>query len=325
VAGALRRQTRASSVASSAAIEGYSVPANTAVALVSERAAADPADVSELAVAAYGRAMDHVAAMAADPGFRWNDRVILDLHFDACHFQRDRRPGRWREGPIHVTAPEGGIAFTGPDAGQVPKLMGEVVRWLGRGGSDAHLLVRAAMAHLHVVSVHPFEDGNGRVARIVQSLVVARDGLLTPEFGSIEEYLGSHTPGYYAALREAQGGSYQPGRDATAWVEFCVQAHISQAQTRLGQIDRAAARWAVLEAIAVERGWPDRLVTALEQVAMGGTRPGELRRRGRRIGADGQRGLPPASWTRGWSSRRAPAAAFATRPSHALVQAIEAG
>jgi Fic family protein len=43
------------------------------------------------------------------------------------------------------------------------------------------------MAHLHVVSVHPFRDGHGRISRIIQSLVLARDGLLTPEFSSIEE------------------------------------------------------------------------------------------------------------------------------------------
>ena len=89
------------------------------------------------------------------------------------------------------------------------------------------------MAHLNVVSVHPFRDGNGRVSRIVQSLVLAREGLASPEFFSIEEYLGDHTQEYYAALREAQGGSYQPERDASAWVAFCVEAHIAQARRRL--------------------------------------------------------------------------------------------
>ena len=67
--------------------------------------------------------------------------------------------------------------------------MDEVVEWLEHGDLDAHVAVRAAMAHLHVVSVHPFRDGNGRISRIVQSLVLARQGLLAPEFSSIEEYL----------------------------------------------------------------------------------------------------------------------------------------
>ena len=105
------------------------------------------------------------------------------------------------------------------------------------------------MAHLHVVSVHPFRDGNGRIARILQSLVLAREGLVSPEFASIEEYLGAHTPEYYAALRASQGGRYQPERDATAWVAFCIEAHLVQARQRLGQIEEAGGRWSSLESL----------------------------------------------------------------------------
>lgn len=50
-------------------------------------------DESRQAVACYARAMDHVGVMARDPGFHWSDRVILDLHFDACFFQRDTSRG----------------------------------------------------------------------------------------------------------------------------------------------------------------------------------------------------------------------------------------
>jgi Fic family protein len=77
---------------------------------------------------AGGLAMDHVGVMAQNPGFSWEERVILDLDFDACHFHRDKSPGRWL-----------------------------------REGDDQNVVVRAAMAHLHVASVHPFRDGNGRV------------------------------------------------------------------------------------------------------------------------------------------------------------------
>lgn len=149
--------------------------------------------------------------------------------------------------------------------------MKEVVDWLARRDLESHVAVRAAMAHLHVVSIHPFRDGNGRIARIVQSLVLARDGLVTPELGSIEEYLGQHTETYYAALQDAQGGSYQPDRDASGWIAFCVDAHVEQARQRLAQIEAAAARWAFLEELVAARGWSDRLVIALEQSLIGGT------------------------------------------------------
>lgn len=269
--GSLRRQVRASSAESSTSIEGFSVSPEEALALTSGRLAAEPGNEDRQAVACYSRALDHVGTMAVDPSFRWLGRVILDLHFDVCYFQRDKDPGLWRPGPIGVTGADGGLEYRGPDAEDVVGLMDEVVSWLDEGDLEVNVFVRAAMAHLNVISVHPFRDGNGRIARIVQSLVLARGGLASPDLFSIEEYLGSHTQDYYAALRETQGGSYQPRRDASGWVSFCLDAHISQARRRLSQVEQAASRWQKLEALAEARDWPDRIVIALEQSLLGGT------------------------------------------------------
>jgi Fic family protein len=269
--GTLRRFVRARSAEGSISIEGFHVPADEAVALANREEAIDPADEDRMALACYARAMDHVGVMAEDPAFRWIDRVVLDLHFDACNFQRDKDPGRWRAGPVRIVNSDGATAYTGPDPAEVPALMGEIVEWLQSGDPDAHVVVRAAMAHLHLISVHPFRDGNGRISRIVQSLVLARDGLVAPEFGSIEEYLAENTPSYYAALQAAHGEVYDPQRsDAAGWVEFCVDAHLTQARRRLAQIEHAAVRWDRLEALVAERGWPDRLTIALEQSLIGG-------------------------------------------------------
>jgi DNA-binding transcriptional ArsR family regulator len=262
--GSLRRQVRASSAESSISIEGFHVPEEEAVRLVAGEELPGSEDESRMALACYARAMDHVGVMAGDPVFRWLDRVILDLHFDACCFQRDKSPGLWRAGPIGVTGGDGSLAYRGPNADEVPDLIAELTDWLQRGDLSAPAVVRAAMAHLNLVSIHPFRDGNGRISRIVQSLVLARVGLISPEFSSIEEYLGAHTPVYYAALG-AQGDHYQPERDATGWVSFCVEAHLVQARQRLTQIEQAAKRWRFLEELVAGRGWSDRLVIALEQ------------------------------------------------------------
>jgi Fic family protein len=269
--GSLRREVRAHSIEGSTSIEGFSVTPGEALALTSGAEVNAGDDEDRQAVACYARAMDHVGTMAVDPRFRWLDRVILDLHFDACCFQRDKDPGLWRTGPIGVTGANGSLEYRGPDGEEVVGLMDEVAEWLASGDLEADVAVRAAMAHLHVTSVHPFRDGNGRVSRIVQSLVLAREGAASPEFFSIEEYLGAHTREYYAALREVQAGSYHPQRDATSWVTFCVEAHIAQAKRRLAQIEEAAVRWQRLEGLAEARGWPERLVIALEQSLLGGT------------------------------------------------------
>ena len=148
--------------------------------------------------------------------------------------------------------------------------MGEVVDWLENGDLDAHVVVRAAMAHLHVVSVHPFRDGNGRISRIVQSLVLAREGLVSPEFGSIEEYLGAHTQEYYAALREARAAATNP--NATPPLGRLLRQGPSRAGPPAPRPDRGRGRrWDHLEELVEARGWPDRLVIALEQSLIGGT------------------------------------------------------
>ncbi len=261
--GLLRRQAQAATARSSAAIEGFRVTARVASAVVEGRVAATDRD--RRAVADHALAMQHVAVLADDPSFRWSDRLLLDLHFEACASEPAASPGRWRTGPVRVTAPGGGVAYRAPEADRVPALVAELVNWLSAGDLDVPVVVRAAMAHLHLVSIHPFRDGNGRLSRILQSLVLARDGVLSPELGSIEEYLARDTGRYYDVLGEIQGGRYQPERSADPWLAFCIQAHEIQARERLATLDRAARRWAALEAAVEARAWPERLATALEQ------------------------------------------------------------
>jgi len=209
--------------------------------------------------------MQHVAVLAEAPSFRWCDRLLLDLHFEACAGAPEGCPGLLRTGPVLVTAPGGGVAYRAPEAERTGALMARLVEWLATGDLQVPVVARAAMAHLHLVSIHPFRDGNGRLSRILQSLVLARDGVLSPELGSIEEYLARDTMRYYGILRQVQGGSYQPERNAEPWLEFCIEAHLVQARERLATLERAARRWASLERLVEARGWPDRLTIALEQ------------------------------------------------------------
>jgi len=261
--GRLRRQARVEAARSSTAIEGYHVSDAVASAVVEGRATGD--DEAPRAVACYALAMQHVAVLADDASFSWSKRLLLDLHFETCSSDPKARPGRFRDGPVLVTADGGGVAYRAPDQAEVPELMDELVAWLEHGDPEAPTVVRAAMAHLHLVSIHPFRDGNGRLSRILQSLVLARDGVLSPELGSIESFLARDTLRYYEALREVQGGSYQPRRSADSWLDYCIRAHLVLARERLDTLHRAATRWEALEQLVEQRGWPDRLVVALEQ------------------------------------------------------------
>ncbi len=150
---------------------------------------------------------------------------------------------------------------------------GERRRKHGTGIPDVICVCWRAAAVAQRSTAHPFRDGKGRISGIVQSLVLAREGLLAREFSSIEEYPGYHTTDYYRVLRAVQGGSYQPTSDARPWLRFCIDAHLQQARGRLIQVEAATRRWALLEQEVEARGWPDRLVIALEQSLFGGAGP----------------------------------------------------
>ena len=76
------------------------------------------------------------------------------------------------------------------------------------------------MAHLNLVMIHPFRDGNGRMARALQTMVLAQDQVVEPTFSSIEEWLGNNTQDYYDVLAATGRGAWHPANDATLWVKF---------------------------------------------------------------------------------------------------------
>jgi Fic family protein len=117
--------------------------------------------------------------------------------------------------------------------------------------------------------VHPFRDGNGRMARGLQTLVLAREAILSPEFCSIEEYLGRNTSSYYAILTEAGRGYWQPQNDARPWVRYCLKAHYVQARTLLRRIKESERLWEILADETNRHGLPERSVSAIFEAARG--------------------------------------------------------
>jgi Fic family protein len=267
--GALRRLAAAEVTVGSTSIEGYGASLEDTVEILAGRHPAGASDETQRIIAAYAQAMDRVAVLADDSRFEWAPQTILDLHFLVCHPQPQARPGRLRDGSVIVTRGLGRDPYRPPSSSDVPSLVSEVARWLASGDLTRHPVIRAAIAHLNLVSIHPFQDGNGRVARIVQSLVLAKERLLRPELVSIEPYLGRHTREYYAILEEVQGPAFDPHRDASAWVEFCIEAHVFEATERRRWLEIAHARHDFCEQVARQQGYPERFVIALDQALLG--------------------------------------------------------
>jgi Fic family protein len=270
--GRLRSQLVAGAIQGSNSIEGYTVSLSAASAIVT--GASIPADVPEStreAVLGYRDALTWSLHASAADYFTYSEMLLSTLHYMMVRHQPDKRPGRYRTGGVIVTGDDPLTpAYTGPDAAHVPGLMRELVEWLNQTDPDSPPLVRAAMAHLHLVMIHPWRDGNGRMSRCLQTLAIARGGTIAPEFCSIEEWLGRdiNTLDYYRTLRQTGAGSYHPERSAHEWVRFNLRAHHLQAQVVTRRLKLAERTWGAMADLARRLGLHERVITALHTAAV---------------------------------------------------------
>lgn len=266
--GTLRRMSFARAVQGSNSIEGYDASLDDVVAAVEGEPTLDANTETLLAVEGYRDAMTYVLQIAEDDALRVDEGLLKSLHFMMIKHDLSKNPGRWRPGTVYVRRESTGeIVYEGPPADQVPRLIAAMLEELERDGTP--VLVKAAMAHLNLVMIHPFSDGNGRLARCLQTLVLARDRLLAPVFSSIEEFLGRNTNAYYDVLGEVGGGAWHPERDARPWVRFCLRAHHLQARTVLRRREEAESLWNTCTQLAHERGLPERTAAGLMDAAYG--------------------------------------------------------
>lgn len=260
----MRRNTLARAIRGSNSIEGLNITVDDAIAAVEGEEPLDPKTEAFVANVCYCRAMTFVIQKAGAPHFEYSQELINSLHYMISEYDMTKHPGNWRSGPVFIrNAQTDEMEYEGADIEIVPQLMAEIVESLNKKEDRAHPIIRAAMAHLNLVLVHPFSDGNGRTARCLQTLVLARAGMLKPEFVSIEEYLGRNTDDYYAALRAVGGGLWQPERDTRPWLRFCLTAHFRQATTTLRRSRFLQQLFEELERVARANGLPERTIFAM--------------------------------------------------------------
>lgn len=213
--------------------------------------------------------MSYVLQLASDVHFRYSADLLRSLHYMMLQHSLSKNPGRWRPGSIFVYDDEKEQqVYVGPDAEFVPGLVDELLIFLNQN-QEMHGIIKGAMAHLNLVMIHPFSDGNGRMARCLQTMVLARSGVLAAPFSSIEEYLGRNTRAYYDVLAKVGDGAWHPERDARPWIRFCLTAHYRQATTLLIRTREIGNLWNALDEEVSKRGLPDRTVLALADAALG--------------------------------------------------------
>src|SRR5271166_4760955 len=256
--GLLRRNTFARGIRGSNSIEGYNVTAEDAIAAAAGEEPLDADREAWLAVTGYRTAMTFVLQLAKDPNFKYSEGFIRGLHFMMIQHDLTKNPGNWRPGTIYVRdEAKNEVVYEGPDVEMVPRWVDELIEYLNDEDCP-DVLIKGAMAHLNLVMIHPFSDGNGRMARCLQTLVLAREGILESEFSSIEEYLGRNTQEYYDVLGKTAEGLWHPRNSTRAWIQFNLTAHFRQAYTLISRTKVMDKLWAEMEGIVKQHGLPER-------------------------------------------------------------------
>jgi Fic family protein len=268
--GFLRKNTFARALQGSNSIEGINANLAEAVAIIDNERPETLEEETLVALQGYRTAMTYIISIHEDTHTEINAQFIRSLHFMMLNYDMTKLPGQWRNGSVFVVHEStNDTVYEGPHEDDVPGLIAELVAQINSSDQYDSSTVLGAMVHLNLAMIHPFKDGNGRMARALQTLVISQNGITSPVFCSIEEWLGRNTEAYYAILKEVGQGSWHPQNSALPWVRFCLKAHYQQAVTLMKRNAQIGRVWEQMTKIAQAHSLPTRVEVALMDAAFG--------------------------------------------------------
>ncbi len=182
-------------------------------------------------------------ALTADRLFTWH----ASLFPTGRSGMRPIRVGNWRDdtgGPMQVVSGPVGrerVHFEAPAAERLAPEMGAFLDWFN-GNGETDWVVKAGLAHLWFVTIHPFDDGNGRIARAIADMALARSEKTSQRFYSMSAQIRQERAAYYEILERTQKGTM----DITPWMDWflgCLGRAIEGAQAALGAVLSKARFW----------------------------------------------------------------------------------
>jgi len=165
------------------------------------------------------------------------------------------RVGGWRDdgtGPMQVVSGPIGkerVHFSAPPAARLEGEMTAFLGWFNRP-ADIDEVLKAGLSHLWFVTIHPFDDGNGRIARAIADMVLARSEKSPQRFYSMSTQIRQERAAYYDILEQTQKGTM----DITPWMDWflgCLGRAIDGAQTILGAVLAKARFWESIRGVAL--------------------------------------------------------------------------
>ena len=168
--------------------------------------------------------------------------LILDLHKILMKgLLPEDKVGHFRSGPIYIVDDLGNgqekVRYSGPDPKKVPFLLNELILWYYSKEAEAfHPVLKAAVFHLQFVLIHPFSDGNGRMTRLLATLILYSHGWDFRKVLVLDDFYNRNRQNYYDALSSAHDGKYADNTNITDWIEYFTGGFLYEAEQVKDQI-----------------------------------------------------------------------------------------
>lgn len=178
-------------------------------------------------VANFARALEFVDFMSSSGEVLLDELLIRQIHWHLMRGIRDDHyfPGEYRKATNWIE--DAGVrVYQPPHAIDVSALMREFVQELRN--STLHPVLKAGVAHLHLIAIHPFVDGNGRTARLLATLILQSSGWGFRNLLSLDRYYQGDRKSYIEALSKTLGSKYPNDYDPHPWLEFYCPSVVSE-------------------------------------------------------------------------------------------------
>lgn len=256
---ALRRVATIESIGSSTRIEGSKLTDREVERLLSNLQIKSFETRDEQEVAGYAEAMEMIFQSWAD--ITLTENHIKQLHRDLLKYSEkdSRHRGEYKTSSNSVAAfdedgKQIGIVFETATPFETPRLMTEIVTW-SNGALETkalHPLLIVAIFIVIFLEIHPFQDGNGRLSRILTTLLLLRAGYAYVPYSSLESVIEKNKEGYYLALRQTQGSIRTEAPNWQPWILFFLRALQSQMRRLAKKVEREKLVLSALPELSVQ-------------------------------------------------------------------------
>ena len=216
----------------------------------------------DMAADTVDRHIDGVVEMVLDATQQFNQPLTKERLFSwhGSLFPTGRsgftkiKVGTWRMGPVQVVSgrlDKETLHFETPSADRVDHEMTLFLDWFNNE-SSTDLVLKAALAHIWFITIHPFDDGNGRIGRAIVDLMLARSEKSSHRFYSLSAQIQAERKNYYSILEKTQKGHL----DVTPWIEWffsCLERAIENALSTLNKLLSKAQFWKSLAEVPLNQ------------------------------------------------------------------------